>query len=261
MLGISVVLQGGAAGCWQTSISAYYFTSSHSIFVAGLCAIGVTLIVYKGSTPTEDVVLNFSGFLAYIVAMVPTSREQICGGSGLPAAYDVSPGIRNNVAAVFVAGILAEATRVYLVARESPAHPLEPLARRALYVGWILLAALGIAFVAVPARFEQWGHAVAAVSMFAGIIFVVMINVASSQLRPNAQRYVATYKAIALSMALTLVAVVVLHLVLAGFQHIIILVEALLIVEFAAFWVVQTVELWDYVDRDELIAKETAPTP
>lgn len=256
-LGIAVLLQRSAAECWQTSISAYYFTAVHSTFVATLCAIGVALIVYKGSTPTEDVVLNFSGFLAFVVAMVPTVREPLCG-TGLPAAYDVSPGIRNNVAAVLVAGVLAEATRVYLARTESPVRAMEPEARRALVVGWLLVGALAIAFVALPQPFERWGHAVAAVSMFAGIIYVVVINVGSSRQRPNAGPYVATYTTIAWSMALTLPAVVVLHVVLRGWEHAVILVEVLLIVEFAAFWLVQTVELWNYIDRRELIEKESA---
>ena len=67
-----------AGGCVQTSISAYYFSAAHSAFVAALCVIGASLIVYKGSTDTEDVVLNFAGFLALVVAFVPTAREYTC---------------------------------------------------------------------------------------------------------------------------------------------------------------------------------------
>ena len=113
-LGASVTLQRSVAGgCSLGSISAYYFTAAHSVFVAALCAIGACLIVYKGNTDTEDVVLNFSGFLSFVVAFVPTQREAVCG-AGLPAAYEVGPGVRNNVLALIVAGVLAEATRVFI---------------------------------------------------------------------------------------------------------------------------------------------------
>ena len=47
MLFVAVGAQRAAATCWQTSISAYYFTAAHSVFVAALCAIGACLIVYK----------------------------------------------------------------------------------------------------------------------------------------------------------------------------------------------------------------------
>ena len=69
MLLTAVAIQRTRADCWQTSISAYYFTAAHSAFVATLCAIGVGLIVYKGNSDTEDVILNFAGFFAFIVAM------------------------------------------------------------------------------------------------------------------------------------------------------------------------------------------------
>ena len=61
-------------GCWQTSISAYYYTAAHSVFVASLCALGILLITYRGSNDTEDILLDLAGVLAFVVAMVPTAR-------------------------------------------------------------------------------------------------------------------------------------------------------------------------------------------
>ena len=58
--------------CWLGSISAYYYTPARSVFVGSLCALGASLIAYKGHSPEEDVLLNFSGFMAFVVAMVPT---------------------------------------------------------------------------------------------------------------------------------------------------------------------------------------------
>ena len=83
-LGTAVLIERWHATCWQTSISAYYFTSAHSVFVAALCVIGAMLIVYQGSNDTEDVLLNLAGILAFIVGMVPTSRPLLfCGSADL----------------------------------------------------------------------------------------------------------------------------------------------------------------------------------
>ena len=76
-LGVSIFTTWLPAKDWQTSISAYYYTSSHSVFTASLCAVGACLIIYQGRTTTEDVLLNFSGLLAFVVGLVPTGREDL----------------------------------------------------------------------------------------------------------------------------------------------------------------------------------------
>ena len=84
LLAAALIIERAGATCWQTSISAYYFTSAHGVFIAALCAIGTMLIVYKGSRDTEDVLLNLAGILAFVVAVVPTSRPVLlCGSADL----------------------------------------------------------------------------------------------------------------------------------------------------------------------------------
>ncbi|MBK8469423.1 MAG: hypothetical protein WAR57_07300 [Candidatus Phosphoribacter sp.] len=251
MLAVSIGAQRLAAGCWQTSISAYYFTGAHSIFVASLCAIGACLIVYQGNTDTEDVVLNFSGFLAFIVAMVPTTREAICAGPALPAAYDVSPGVRNNVLAVIVAGVVSEIARV-IISRNADRLPPSLWARRATLIGWALLAVGALGFFAFPDNFTAKGHTVAAVSMFVGIIAVILLNALSAQAHDRSRNYGPAYRVIAAVMALALAVVIVIRLVIPGWLHIVIWVEVVLIAAFAAFWIAQTAELWEVADRREL---------
>ena len=60
-------------------------------------------------------------------------------------------------------------------------------------------------------------------------------------------------------MALTLVAAVAAHLLLDGFNHVVLVVEGALIAEFGAYWLVQTVELWNTSTRDELVDAECRP--
>jgi hypothetical protein len=108
----SVIDTWRKADGWQNSISAYFYTSSHSVFIASLCAIGICLIVYKGSTTTEDALLNFSGVLALVVGLVPTGREAL-RGPGLPCDFDARAFVDNNVRALLIASVAAVA--VYLV--------------------------------------------------------------------------------------------------------------------------------------------------
>src|SRR5688500_8603696 len=74
----SVFIERRNAGCWQGSLSAYYYSPARPIFVSGLIAIAVSLIVIKGSIVIEDMLLNLAGMLAPIVAFVPTTFEEQC---------------------------------------------------------------------------------------------------------------------------------------------------------------------------------------
>ena len=76
MLGAALIIERARASDWLGSISAYYFTGAHVVFIGSICAMGTLLIVYKGLKPTEDVLLNLAGVLAFVVAFVPTSRPE-----------------------------------------------------------------------------------------------------------------------------------------------------------------------------------------
>ncbi|MCG2801951.1 MAG: hypothetical protein L6311_07635 [Cellulomonas sp.] len=247
MLATSVLTQRITAGCWQTSISAYYWTAAHSVFVAALCAVGVALVVNKGNTYVEDVVLNYAGFFAFGVAMVPTPREPLCGGPGLPDLFDPAALVRNNMLAVLVAGVLAEAVQVVIDRRAGRGGP--PWVRP---VGWVVIAGFIGWFLASPASFLRHGHVVSAVTMFVGIIVVVLLNGFGARHSTSGPTFARLYDAVAAAMALTLLAAAAIALTGHAGDHVVIWVEALLILEFTAFWLVQTVELWDVRTRAQL---------
>lgn len=257
LLFTAVVVQRTRSDCWQTSISAYYFTAAHSAFVAALCTIGVALIVYKGGSDTEDVVLNFAGFFAFIVAMAPTTRETLCG-PGLPADLDVTSGTRNTVLAVIITAVVAEIARV-VVDRSSDPEPPSLWARVSTLVGWVIVALGVVVFFVAPATFQAMAHNVSAVTLFLGIIVVVVANARAVPLRSLNLRYRTAYVVIAWTMTATLVAVVVVHLLAAGFAHVVLLAEVLLILEFAVFWGVQTAELWGGDGPDHAIGDVLVP--
>lgn len=256
MLVAAVLVERVNATCWQTSISAYYFTSAHAVFIAALCAIGAMMIVYQGSTDTEDVLLNVAGILAFVVAMVPTSRPVLfCGGVDLGIG---SQSAIVNTWAVVIALALSRVVSWWLHRRTGTAASLSALGTAALWVQRALLAVGLGTLILVPQWFRANAHGVAAVAMFTAIILTVVITAFVTGQQdaakcPHRRRYQLIYRSIAGLMALTLVTAVVLHLILDGFNHAILVVEAALIAEFAAYWMVQTVELWGSATRTPLL--------
>ena len=114
LLGVSILIERSNVDCWQTSVSAYYYTPVRAIFVGVLMAIGLCLIVIKGSTTWEDATLNAAGMLAPIVAVVPTTDVGQCWSQSpgrLPVDDDgnlaswVVANIDNNITALLITGI------------------------------------------------------------------------------------------------------------------------------------------------------------
>jgi len=253
-----IVVTLTTGGCWQTSISAYYYTAAHSMFVASLCAIGILLITYRGSNDTEDILLDLAGVLAFIVAMVPTTRPANICGPQLPD-YVVDPSIRNNVWAVIVGLVFAKvaATLLYHSWRAGPSGA-SPYGRLAFVFFWAVMVFGAIAFVFFPAQYAQYGHMAAAIVMFACIIAVVVINAYLADNQPGCHPgYVRSYRMIAGTMLATLVLVAVLHELFdpdgGGWNYAVITAEVLLIAQFGVYWALQTRELWNTTDRGEVV--------
>ncbi|MBJ7339561.1 hypothetical protein [Mycolicibacterium sp.] len=257
LLGAAVLIERSTATCWQTSISAYYFTSAHGVFIGALFALGAMLIVYKGSNDTEDVLLNLAGILAFVVAMVPTTRPVLlCGRADLNIGNQSAIA---NVWAVVIALIVSRAASWWMYHRTGTASRRSALGTVAVRVQRVLLAIGLVTLVAAPEWFRVNAHGIAAVAMFAAIILTVVITafVTGSQDAdkcPHRRRYQLIYQSISAVMVLTLIAAVCLHQLLDGFNHAVIVVEAALIGEFALYWVVQTIELWGAPTRAGLMA-------
>ncbi len=251
-----IVVAITTGGCWQTSISAYYYNAAHSIFVSSLCAIGILMITYRGSTDTEDILLDLAGILAFVVAMVPTTRpDRICG-LALPE-YVVDPAIRNNIWAVIAGLVFAKsaASLLYRTWRAGPSGVSE-YGRWAFMFFWATVLFGVVTFIAFPEQFAMYAHTVAAILMFVCIIAVVVINAYLADNEPACRPgYVRGYQMIAVAMFATLLLVAVLHELFDpdgnGWNYGVILAEILLIAEFGVYWALQTRELWNTTDRTE----------
>jgi vacuolar-type H+-ATPase subunit I/STV1 len=288
-LAASVINTWRHADGWQNSISAYFYTSSHSVFVGSLCAVGICLIVYQGSTTTEDSLLNFAGFLAFIVGLVPTRREEL-RGPGLPDDFRPTAFVENNVGALLFASVAAAVVLVLIrfirnrmdtppqatlctaqqdtpednsKASPAPLAAIVRLLKRALpgvapilhclarLLPFLLLLALiagAVVFVVDLPLFVENAHGIAAYTMFGAIIVVVLHYACYAALRkdrgPRTRLgFVVAYLIIAVVMVLTLIIVAVFQFTGNGLG--VLVVEFLVIGEFAVFWLFQSVDLWE----------------
>ena len=103
----SVVIERWKTSCWEVSISAYFYTPVHAMFVGALVAIGVCLIAVKGSRDWEDMLLNVAGILAPVVAFVPTSPPSLSCSSSPFGTIDAEAYLDNNVLAYAIGGTVA----------------------------------------------------------------------------------------------------------------------------------------------------------
>ena len=244
--------------CWLGSISAYYFTSVRTVFVGSLCALGAVLIAYKGHSPEEDVLLNFSGFMAFVVAMVPTVPDGLCGPNAYTqSATEIAMAVRNNIWSLILVALLA-ALVVAVLRRRAPvgrgtaaAGSARGPAVRTIVVSvicaGILLGELTL-FLVLRDRFIALSHGIAAGTMVAGVIAVMVLNALRADERHGGSegaKYRRTYILLAVALGMLLALTVVIALTLTGFDHLILIAEVIIILLFGTYWVVQTVELWN----------------
>ena len=245
----AIAIERSNVSCWQTSISAYYYTPARAIFVGGLIAVGFGLVVIQGRSSVEDICLNFAGMFAPVVAVAPTTDVGACWSippiprpvtdDGELAVW-VRAYVDNNVKALLVAGAVAVAAAVIvaLVSRSTGG-----ISRGA----WVSLAVTVVALVGTWVLLESWSdfstraHGFAAVLMFVFLIGAV-VSKAIGDWRTEPRRYAPMYAAIGGLMAL---GGVVISLLRIGGDHTVLVLEAFEITLFAAFWMVQTVENWN----------------
>ncbi len=251
LLYASVVLQWWAAGrCLQPSISAYYYTPVHAVFIGVLVTMGVCLVALKGNTDGEDVLMNLAGMLAPGVAFIPTVGAEQCSSAPL-LTPDISAAVANNMPALFVTGAFVGAVALGIARREGGGTGLSTIDKAGLALSVAVLGAGVIWFFVGRDSFLAHGHDAAAIPMFLAIVGVVWLNARDVQqaVRQDGapttrSRYVAMYRAVAIAMFVALAATVAVNLATAS-TTVVLWVEVVLITLFAVFWLIQTTELWN----------------
>jgi hypothetical protein len=267
MLFAAVLIDSVPTWCWQESISAYYYTAARNVFVAALCCLGIMLIVYKGSADTEDVLLNLAGTLAFFVAFVPTDPPGSSNDKQIvPTNEEQIAAVDNNIGAVVVALAVAAAliTFVYFADKSSRSETT-PWGNWLRINSAIVLAGFVAVFLLAPDVFRAGAHYVAAILIFAIIVGVVFFNAylvtkQDEPDRPTRERYQRRYRSIGAMMLGSLLIAIVLWAVRYFFEiegklwnFPLFALETALLLEFAAYWAFQTVELWNHADRKSLI--------
>ncbi|TDO45767.1 hypothetical protein EV643_11291 [Kribbella sp. VKM Ac-2527] len=268
MLAVSVVIERVKTdpGCWQGSISAYYYTPVHAVFVGALLAVAVCMVVLKGNTNLEDVLLNLGGMFAPVVALVPTPNAGSCWSERVMLT-DATPSIVNNMWGLFAAGGLGIVITIWLWRKAEPGD-WDQRQTIALVVSIGIFVVGLIWFIGLRSNFEANAHYWTAVLLFVMIIWIVFQNARQSRNSPEAERRLGPWPPRLYFVIAGLMAVcVILGLVgwRADWRNVVLLVEAALILLFLAFWAIQTVELWDRglrADPSEPEAKHLkVPTP
>jgi hypothetical protein len=281
MLYAGVVFQWLAQHCSQGSISAYYFTPVRPVLIAALSAIGVGLIIYRGNTHRENSILDIAGFLAIIVAFVPTRTPDPNTGcdvsdnllppeleanlgtstaARIEAAYvdrldsDVMVAIGNSIVALFVAGFLGIFLGKMIQPTSSPAKPPPFDARRSAATGLAVVVLLVAGFVLYLTldreTFRLVAHPLAAILFFFLILVIIFMNWRGAN---TSSRYRILYLS-------TLIVTVALMIVVALLRDVIawaFWLETVGIAGFATFWLMQSRELGGLIDRDELTQYDT----
>jgi len=243
---LSVLIQSLMAGCWLGSVSAYYYTPARTVFVGALIVFGSALIAYKGRAPEEDVALNFAGYMAIVVAMVPTTEDDLCPASGFGQTKDaVGDAVLNNVWSLI--GITAIAlslllARWWLHDRKSVVSNAAPRITRirtrvvAVVCITVLVGELWY-FLVNPDFFMERSHGIAAITMVAGLVGVMIFN--ASIVDHVAAVYRVGYWALAALLVLLAGAVL-----LVSEPHLILFLELVVFGVFVAYWIVQSIEMW-----------------
>lgn len=253
MLAAAVIFERLLAACWQGSISAYYYTPARGVFVGALIAVGLVLIVIKGDG-WEDFFLNMAGMLAPVAAFVPTLNVGSCWsiqpepspleGDGL--ARWVVANIENNMWALIITGALGLLVAVVLFVRtrDSFLWPFE-VGRGDLsaLLGMVLVALIiGGASLALWQwdDFGRHAHNIAAIGMF---VFLAAASVTNA-IRTTSRRYRLTYWLVAILMVAGGPVIWVISNATPGWDHSILVLEAVEIALFATYWIAQTGEHW-----------------
>jgi hypothetical protein len=241
-LAAAVLYEHAQAHCWQTSISAYWYTPARGYFVGMLIGMSVCMICLRGSGEAEDILLNFAGMFAPVVALVPTAPEKQMPCMQIQSALQERPAsIANNGTALFAVGGVA----IVLVLVISHRNRMTGYEARAAIGAFALWLAALLVFVFARDAFDDVAHLTAASAMFFCIIVVACINARETKPHRRFVNYRNAYMATAVGMVASVAATAIFALA-GGWSHLTIGIEVALIVLFAIFWVLQTIELRDY---------------
>jgi hypothetical protein len=247
-------------GCVQGALSEYFYTPAHSVFIATLIGFATLFFVYRGSSGTEDALLTLAGVAALIAALVPQGRPELCAPSFVPEAFKTEVIVRPNVWSVVVALILGWSVTWWKNRPNRREQTRSAGATLALYFLRLVVAVGLLSLIFRKDWFFIHAHGAAGVLMLSAFIATVFTtaHLAKKEDRSTKRRdYRGFYTWIARLMLVTLIGVITVHVTRPDWFRVpwVSVLEAALILEFLAYWVVQSIELWDTPDRTERLSQ------
>lgn len=239
----SVVYEWNEAGCWQGSLSAYYYTPVQPIFVGALIAIGVSFVAIQGAEWPEDLLLNIAGVVAPIVAVVPTAPSMAiedCASAAIQQP-DQLAFIDNNVVSLIVAGVIAIAIGWFAARRSRGDTPTIRMSSL-LGIGFaVVFMAIGVGWYVVGRdSFLDRAHGFAAVVLFLALLGTILVTAIAGD-PPYRWWYAGTAAAMVVGAAL----VIVVGELVGTWNHQVLVLELVALAPVIVYWSVQTVEYWD----------------
>jgi hypothetical protein len=300
MLAAAVIIdyRGRDPRCWQGALSEYFYTTAHSIFIAALLGLATLFFVYRGTCDTEDSLLTLAGVAALVAALVPQPTPEYCLPTFLPADFKVDDMVRPSLQAVVCALALGWALSwvLRMLKRRRDKKDNRPPTktslggRLALYL-LRLVVAVGLFALFCHNGFLYYAHAAAGfflLSSFIATAFAVAFVVTLERKMPAEGLATQNDKDIGLHrpcvllfyrcfywlwatvMLLTALVIFRLHEIHPRYHGIpwATVLESAVVIEFAVYWIVQSIDLWRTPDRTvrlsdndrSLLQNESEPT-
>ena len=274
-IGVYLVAGGGQ---WLPSISAYYYTPAHNVFVAALIAASAALAALAGRG-IETVFLDIAAVFAPLIALVPTGinadtlgkifpkkAPALTGACDLnsnciPVGYHaaIDNGIATYMIVVVAVVLVTIGIRVrHVRSHRDPEHPRRQFFEEFTAPVIALLAVAGIGLLAFVAPFnkgfpfnapvEPSVHLLATI-LFFGMFTAVPVSNAIRWLshKTDEKPYKAGYVIVYLVIPAVMIADIIVLLHFIG-PHttgsLVMICEATALALFAVFWVIQTIQRW-----------------
>jgi hypothetical protein len=267
-IAVAAALEAHSSGQFRESISDYYQGPVRDVFVGGLMASAVCMIAYKGESKLEDYSLDFAGFNAFFVALVPNNFTAVLASAPAESSSSGTEPLSkqqllDNLHLVLVAFLVT--ALLYLVLDVLIMHWTKYNWREQAWrsmvlvvLAWVAELAFVVLVVAPLVLFDRetaFGSSIfklihfgAAALLIIDLSFAVASNAwpgvlrTASEPRNTPQPVRRTYVAIALLMWLGLI--VGGSLIAGHVRWAVITTEYYEITLFVAFWVVSTRQAW-----------------
>jgi hypothetical protein len=273
MLATAMVIQSTyverptGGNCWQGALSEYFYTSAHSIFVAGLLGLATLFFVYRGSSDTENALLTLAGVAALTAALVPQGKSYInlCTPLFIPDDVEVATVIRPNlvaiVAALALAWVITWFQRHYDRRDENGNKIRQQKSPGGNWARWVLRLVVVVGLIALctpKVDSRDFAHGAAGfllLSSFIATVFATAFVASREQCSPRGDTVHRIFRCFywvwAVVMLVTFLGIIAVQCVWPKFFGDLwgTYVEGAVLVEFCVYWAVQTFDLWDNPDR------------